>query len=40
MSEPQKWYRSPAVIGLVLTVAGFGLFTLAAKFYSEWLLSR
>jgi hypothetical protein len=33
-----KWYRSPAVIGAVITVAGFGLFTLGAWLVSEWLL--
>lgn len=39
MAEPRsKWYRSPAVIGLVITAAGFGLFTLGFWLISEWLL--
>lgn len=39
MAEPRnRWYRSPAVIGLIITIAGFGLFTLGAKLVSEWLL--
>ncbi|MFZ5815049.1 MAG: hypothetical protein ACOY93_07060 [Bacillota bacterium] len=41
MSEPkQKWYKSPAFIGLILTLAGFGLFTLAAKWLSERLIGQ
>jgi hypothetical protein len=39
VAEPStKWYRSPAFIGLIITVAGFGLFTLGAWLVSEWLL--
>lgn len=36
MSEREaKWYKSPAVIGLVLTLAGFGLFTLVFKLIGD-----
>jgi len=39
VAEPRNsWYRSPAVIGLIITVAGFGLFTLGAWIVSEQLL--
>jgi hypothetical protein len=34
----QKWYKSPAFIGLVLTIIGFGSMFLLGKFVSEWLL--
>lgn len=36
----QKWYKSPAFIGFLLTAAGFGFFTLLFKYLSEWLLSK
>lgn len=42
MSQPkdQKWYKSPAFVGLIVTIAGFGIFTLVAKVVSEWLLGQ
>ncbi len=33
-----KWYQSPAVVGLIITLLGFGLFTLAFWLISEWML--
>ncbi len=41
MSERNaKWYKSPAVIGLIVTLAGFGLFTLVFKFIGDWLTGQ
>lgn len=41
MSEPkEKWYKSPAFIGLILTLAGFGGFVLVAKWVSERILGQ
>lgn len=41
MSESnQKWYKSPAFIGLLLTILGFGGMVLLGKFVSEWLLGQ
>lgn len=41
MSEPrERWYKSPAFIGLIATLAGFGFFVLLGKFVSEWLLGK
>ncbi|MFZ5826608.1 MAG: hypothetical protein ACOY94_20145 [Bacillota bacterium] len=41
MSESkEKWYKSPAFIGAILTLVGFGGFVLVAKWISEWILGR
>jgi hypothetical protein len=36
----QPWHRSPAVIGLILTLAGFGFFTLLYFLVSRWMLGE
>lgn len=41
MSESrQPWFKSPAFIGLLITAAGFGFFTLLYLFLSRWLLGE
>lgn len=36
----KKWYRSTGVIGLIITLSGFGLFTLGYWLIGEWILAR
>ncbi|HYG56843.1 MAG TPA: hypothetical protein VD902_02055 [Symbiobacteriaceae bacterium] len=36
----QPWYRSPAFIGLLLTLGGFGFFTLLYWLLALWLMNR
>lgn len=39
MSESrQPWYKSPGFVGLLITLAGFGFFTLLGYLVSQWLL--
>lgn len=40
MAQPrEKWYRSAGAVGLIITLAGFGLFTLAYWLIGEWILT-
>jgi len=34
----KRWYQSPAVVGLFITVLGLGVFTLGFWLISEWML--
>jgi len=34
----QPWFKSPAFVGMLLTLGGFGFFTLLYFLLSRWLL--
>lgn len=39
MAEPRsKWHQSPAVMGVIITVGGFGLVTLGYWLLSLWMV--